>query len=301
MKHLLSVTDTQQDIFTILKLADNLKNNLWGHSTLSEKVLAMIFEKASTRTRISFEVAMLQLGGHALYLSKSDLQLGRGELIEDTARVMSRYVDGVMIRAREHADVVKFAQNTDIPVINGLTNLEHPCQALADIFTVYQYKKTFNVHLTFLGDGNNVCNSLLLASSLVGMDMTVISPSGYQPDAEILAQAQKFARNSGSQLKLTNDIADVKGSDVIYTDVWVSMGDESDEKQRIMKLKDYQVNSDILEKANHDAIVMHCLPAVRGQEITDEVINGDQSAVWDQAENRLHVQKAILSLLLGKS
>ncbi|MCE5213742.1 MAG: ornithine carbamoyltransferase [Methanobacterium sp.] len=301
MKHLLSITDIQNDIVSIMKLSDKLKKDPWGYETLNKKVLAMIFEKASTRTRISFEVAMLQLGGQALYLSKTDLQLGRGEIIEDTAKVMSRYVDGVMIRAKEHHDVVEFAKNSKVPVINGLTNLEHPCQALTDIFTIYESKKAFDVHLTYLGDGNNVCNSLLLASSLVGMDMTVISPSGYQPDKDIVSQARKFAQSTGSQINITPDIQDVEGSDVIYTDVWVSMGDEAYKNQRLKDLKDYQVNSNILKLANHDAIVMHCLPAIRGQEITEEVINGDQSAVWDQAENRLHVQKAVLSKLLGES
>jgi ornithine carbamoyltransferase len=299
MKHLLSVTDIQNDILSIIKLADKLKKDPWGYDTLNEKILAMIFEKASTRTRISFEVAMLQLGGQALYLSKTDLQLGRGELIEDTAKVMSRYVDGVMIRAKEHQDLVEFAKNSDVSVINGLTNLEHPCQALTDIFTIHQFKKTFDANLTYLGDGNNVCNSLLLASSLVGMDMTVISPSGYQPEEKIVAKAREYAQNTGSQIKITTDLADVEGADVIYTDVWVSMGDESEKKQRLKDLKDYQVNSEILKRANNDAIIMHCLPAIRGQEITEEVINGDQSAVWDQAENRLHVQKSVLCKLLG--
>jgi len=243
---------------------------------------------------------MLQLGGHALYLSKSELQLGRGEPIEDTAKVMSRYVNGVMIRAREHSDVVRFAENATIPVINGLTNLEHPCQALADIFTIYQDKKTFNVHLTYLGDGNNVCNSLLLAASLVGMDMTVISPEGYEPDVMILEQARKYAQTSGSKLEVVNDVYEVKGADVIYTDVWVSMGDEEEVNQRLKMLSEYQVNSDVLNLANPQAMVMHCLPAIRGQEITEEVMSCGQAAVWDQAENRLHVQKAILSILLGK-
>jgi ornithine carbamoyltransferase len=298
MKNVLSITDTQEDIFNILDLAGKLKKDPWAYDTLKNKVLAMIFEKASTRTRISFEVAMLQLGGSALYLSKSDLQLGRGELIEDTARVMSRYVNGVMIRAKEHADVLKFALNADVPVINGLTNLEHPCQALTDIFTIYEYKKTFNVQLAYLGDGNNVCNSLLLATSLVGMDMTVISPRGYGPDTKILAQAQEYASSSGSNITITKDIKGVEGSDAVYTDVWVSMGDETEEKQRLTNLKGYQLNSDILNLANPEAIVMHCLPAIRGQEITEDVLNCAQSAVWDQAENRLHVQKAILSLLL---
>lgn len=298
MKHLLSVTDIQNDILSIIKLSDKLKKDPWGYETLNKKVLAMIFEKASTRTRISFEVAMLQLGGHALYLSKTDLQLGRGELMEDTAKVMSRYVNGVMIRAKEHDNLVEFAKNSDVPVINGLTNLEHPCQALTDIFTIHQFKKTFDINLTYLGDGNNVCNSLLLASSLVGMDMTVISPANYQPDENIVVKAHELAQSTGSQIKITTDIQDVEGADVIYTDVWVSMGDEAEKKQRLNDLKDYQVNSEILKLANNDAIIMHCLPAIRGQEITEEVINGDQSVVWDQAENRLHVQKAVLSKLL---
>lgn len=301
MKHLLSVTDIQQDIFNILQLAEQLKKDPWGHQILDKKVLAMIFEKASTRTRISFEVAMFQLGGHALFLSKSDLQLGRGELIEDTSRVMSRYVDGVMIRAVEHSDVVNFAQHSDVPVINGLTNLEHPCQALTDIFTIFEKKKTYRVHLTFVGDGNNVCNSLLLASSIVGMDMTVVCPERYEPDVEIINKAKSFALKSGSQIEVTNNISEgIKDADVVYTDVWVSMGEENETDKRLKVLNDYQVNSEILNLANPDAIVMHCLPAIRGQEITEDVISCDQSAIWDQAENRLHVQKAILYTLLGK-
>lgn len=298
MKHLLSVTDTQDIIFDIMELASKLKKDPWGYKTLKNKTLAMIFEKSSTRTRISFEVAMLQLNGHALNLTKSELQLGRGEPIEDTAKVISRYVDGVMIRANEHSDVINFAKNSNKPVINGLTNLEHPCQALTDIFTIFQYKKTYKVHLAYFGDGNNVCNSLLLAASLVGMDMTVISPVGYEPDTGIVDQAKEYALKSGSKIKITNDISKVHGVDVVYTDVWVSMGDETEVKQRLQMLREYQVNTSILNLANPRAIVMHCLPANRGQEITDEVMCSHQSVIWDQAENRLHVQKAILSLLL---
>lgn len=300
MKHLLSVTDTQDIIFDIMELASKLKKDPWGYKTLKNKILAMIFEKSSTRTRISFEVAMLQLNGHALNLSKSELQLGRGEPIEDTAKVISRYVDGVMIRANEHSDVVKFAENSNKPVINGLTNHEHPCQALTDIFTIFQYKKTYNVHLAYFGDGNNVCNSLLLAASLVGMDMTVISPVGYEPDTGIVDQANEYAQKSGSKIRITNDISKVHGVDVVYTDVWVSMGDETEVNQRLKILREYQVNTSILNLANPQAIVMHCLPANRGQEITDEVMCSLQSVIWDQAENRLHVQKAILSFLLGE-
>ncbi|HTX61756.1 MAG TPA: ornithine carbamoyltransferase [Methanobacterium sp.] len=300
MENLLSITDTQNNILKILKLAEKLKKDPWGYQTLKNNVLGMIFEKSSTRTRISFEVGMLQLGGHALYLSKSELQLGRGELIEDTARVMSRYINGVMIRAKEHADVLKFADNATIPVINGLTNLEHPCQALADIFTIYENKKTFNVHLAYIGDGNNVCNSLLLATALVGMNMTVINPRGYEPDPIILEKAQEYAKDSGSQIKVANDISEVQGADVLYTDVWVSMGDEAEINQRLKTLKEYQINTEVLNMANPQAIVMHCLPAIRGQEITEEVLTCGQSAVWDQAENRLHVQKAVMCELLGK-
>lgn len=300
MKHLLSITDIEDNILDILKQAEKLKKNPWGYKTLNNNVLAMIFEKSSTRTRISFEVGMLQLGGHALNLSKSELQLGRGELIEDTAKVMSRYVNGVMIRAKEHVDVVKFALNASVPVINGLTNLEHPCQALADIFTIYQNKKTFNTHMAFVGDGNNVCNSLLLATALVGMDMTVISPRGYQPDEKILEKAMEYAENSGSHINITNKMEDISGADVVYTDVWVSMGDEAEVDQRLKVLNEYQVNNKVLTMANPNAMVMHCLPAIRGQEITEEVMTCDQSAIWDQAENRLHVQKAILTELLGK-
>jgi ornithine carbamoyltransferase len=261
----------------------------------------MIFEKASTRTRISFEVGMYQLGGNALYLSTDDLQIGRGEPIEDTAKVMSRYVDGIMIRAKEHQDVLKLSKYSDIPVINGLTNLEHPCQAFADLLTIYESKKSFDVTLSYVGDGNNVCNSLLFASAFVGMDMNVVCPPQYRPDPQIVEKALKYAEKSGSKIKITDNLQDgIKGTDVIYTDVWVSMGDENEASRRVSDLRDYQVNKDILNLANEEAIVMHCLPAIRGQEITEEIINCDQSAIWDQAENRLHAQKAILYKLLGE-
>lgn len=301
MKHLLSVSDAKDHIDEILELSEKFKKGIISGELLKKKTLAMIFEKASTRTRISFEVAMFQLGGAALYLSTDDLQLGRGELIEDTARAMSGYVDGVMIRARKHDDVLKFSSYSSTPVINGLTDKEHPCQALADIFTIYEKKNGFDIHLTFIGDGNNVCNSLLLASSIVGMDMTVACPYGYEPDDEIFKKAQEFAKESGSEIKITNNPVDgIESSDIVYTDVWISMGHENEASRRIRAFKDYQVNKDLLKHAASDALVMHCLPAVRGQEITDDVIDGKQSIVWDQAENRLHVQKAILYKLLGK-
>lgn len=300
MTHLLSALDAQNNVWSILKEAKEFKEGNSSKKPLKNKSLAMVFEKASTRTRMSFEVGMYQLGGQPLYLSASDLQLGRGEIIEDTARAMSRYVDGVMIRAHKHEDVLQFARYSDVPVINGLTNLEHPCQAFTDIFTINERKNTLDLQMTFLGDGNNVCNSLLLAAAMVGMDVTVACPSSYEPDSTILKDAQKVARKTGSVLKIISDVQDaVAGADVIYTDVWVSMGDELEESQRLNDLRDYQVNQDLLNLAHPDAIVLHCLPAVRDQEITEEVLNGPQSAVWDQAENRLHVQKAIMNWLMG--
>jgi len=299
MKNLLSVTDAKRDIFELLKLAAYFKEYPVVKKPLKDKTLAMIFEKASTRTRISFEVAMYHLGGSPLYLSASDMQLGRGEIIEDTAKVMARYVDGVMIRAKEHEEVLKFAENSDVPVINGLTNKEHPCQAITDIFTIYEHKKSYNIKMAYLGDGNNVCNSLLLACALVGMDMTVVCPSGYEPDLEIFEEAQMFAEETGSNIQITSNVLEgVKDADVIYTDVWVSMGDEDERLQRLIDLNDYQVNMELLSHTKPDTIVMHCLPAIRGQEITDEVMKSSQSVIWDQAENRMHVQAAILSTLL---
>jgi ornithine carbamoyltransferase len=299
MKHLLSVTDVKHDIFELLEKAAYFKEDRVLNKPLKNKTLAMIFEKASTRTRISFEVAMYHLGGSPLYLSASDMQLGRGEIIEDTAKVMARYVDGVMIRAKEHEEVLKFAENSDVPVINGLTNKEHPCQAITDIFTIYEHKKSYNIKMAYLGDGNNVCNSLLLACALVGMDMTVVCPSGYEPDLEIFEEAQMFAEETGSNIQITSNVLEgVKDADVIYTDVWVSMGDEDERLQRLIDLNDYQVNMELLSNTKPDTIVMHCLPAIRGQEITDEVMKSSQSVIWDQAENRMHVQAAILSTLL---
>jgi len=299
MRNLLSALDARDQIWEILEKAEQFKKGQGPEKPLKGKSLAMVFEKASTRTRISFEVGMYQLGGHPLYLSASDLQLGRGEIIDDTARAMSRYVDGIMIRAREHDDVLQFARYADVPVINGLTNLEHPCQAFTDIFTIKERKNTLDLQMTFMGDGNNVCNSLLLATAMVGMDFTVACPPNYEPDPIILKEAKKVAEESGSVIKVTSDVSDaVDGADVIYTDVWVSMGDEAEESERLKDLRDYQVNQDILNMANPDAMVLHCLPAIRSQEITEDVLNGSQSAVWDEAENRLHVQKAILYLLL---
>ena len=299
MKHLLSMEDARDHINEILDLAEKFKKQEIPGEPLAKKALAMIFEKASTRTRISFEVGMYQLGGNALYLSREDLQLGRGEIIEDTAKAMSRYVDGVMIRAKEHQDVLEFSSYSDVPVINGLTNLEHPCQAFADLLTIKERKKSFDVTLAFVGDGNNVCNSLLLASAFVGMDMNVVCPPGYEPDAEIFKKAKEYAKGTEAELKIINDVEEgVEGAQVIYTDVWISMGDENEASKRIKDFAAYQVNENLMKKADDDAIIMHCLPAIRGQEITAEMINSKQSAIWDQAENRLHAQRAVLYKLL---
>ncbi|MDI9437978.1 MAG: ornithine carbamoyltransferase [Euryarchaeota archaeon] len=299
MQHVLSVLDIQDQFRDILRQAQIFKKDHGEDEPLKGKTLAMIFEKSSTRTRVSFEVAMYQLGGFPLYLSTSDLQLGRGELIEDTSRAMTRYVDGVMIRAREHQDVVKFSIHSRVPVINGLTNLEHPCQSLADMLTILEWKGTFNVKMVYVGDGNNVVNSLLLAAAVLGMDFTVACPPSYEPRPEIIKKALKIAEKTGSNLEVTHQLQEaVKNADVLYTDVWVSMGDEETAEQRLKDLQAYQINTELLELANPEAMVLHCLPAVRGQEITEEVLNSPQSAVWDQAENRLHVQKALLYLLL---
>ncbi|RJS49943.1 MAG: ornithine carbamoyltransferase [Methanobacterium sp.] len=295
MKHLLSICDIQHQVSMLLEIADKFKKNQMEKNPLQGKTLAMIFEKSSTRTRISFEVGMNQLGGTGLYLSTNDLQIGRGEPISDTARAMSRYVDGIMIRATKHTDVMELAKNSTVPVINGLTDLEHPCQALADMQTIKENKGNFKGKLVFAGDGNNVCNSLLLISAILGMDMTVACPVGYEPPAEILKKATTMALESGAHLEITSNIKSaVTDADIIYTDVWVSMGDESQIKERIQSFKPYQVNEELMSLARENAIFMHCLPAIRGQETTKEVIDGPQSVVWDQAENRLHAQKAVM-------
>ncbi|MFB2623038.1 MULTISPECIES: ornithine carbamoyltransferase [Methanothermobacter] len=299
MRHLLSVCD-MDDVVALLDLADDYKGGEITGKVLEGKTLAMIFEKSSTRTRVSFEVGASQLGAQPLYLSASDLQLGRGEPIADTARTLSRYVDGIMIRAIRHSDVVELASESSVPVINGLTDLEHPCQALADMQTVREKLGDFSGRLVFVGDGNNVCNSLLLITAMLGMDMDVACPGGYEPDPEITGMAEKIARKSGSEIRVLHDPREaVDGADVVYTDVWVSMGYEEEADERLRVFRPYQVNSELMKLASPDAIFMHCLPAVRGQETTSEVIDGPQSVVWDQAENRLHAQKAIMHWLMG--
>ncbi len=299
-KHLLLIDDlTREDVDLIFKTSFKLKKKPYK-KVLKNKILGMIFEKPSTRTRVSFEVAMIQAGGEALFLSKNDLQLGRGEAVKDTAIVLSRYVDGIMIRAFSHSTVEELARYSSVPVINGLTDLAHPCQALADFFTILEKKNSFeNLKIAFIGDGNNVANSLVILSSLIGTTIYVASPKGFSIKKDVMERAKKLMAESGGKVILTTSPEEAaKDADVLYTDVWVSMGQEKETKKRISKFKKYRIDSKILKLAKPDAIVMHCLPARRGEEITDEVMDGPNSVVFDQAENRLHVQKAILSLML---
>ena len=288
--NILSIFDTEDFIFDLLIRAEELKKGRVCRD-LSKKTLGLDFEKASTRTRASFEVAMTQLGGHSLYLNPRDTQIGRGESIKDTALTLSRYLDGVAIRAISHKTIAEFAGHATIPVINALTDLEHPCQALADLLTIKEKKGGFNVKLAYVGDGNNVCNSLIGGAALAGMEIAVATPPGYEPNREILNKAKDI---SSSTVTVTNDPYEaVASAEVVYTDVWVSMGQEKSEAQRIKDFKDYQINSGLLDMTSN-ALVMHCLPAKRGMEITDEVLDGPSSIVFDQAENRLHLQKALI-------
>lgn len=296
MKNLLSMSDAKNEVNAILEIASGLKSGEITEKPLTNKYIGMIFEKSSTRTRVSFEVGIHQLGGTPLYLSSKDLQLNRGEPIEDTARVLSRFLDGIMIRAKKHENVEELVQYSTIPIISGLTDKEHPCQIFADLLTIKEYKGDFNdKKIVFIGDGNNVCNSLLLAAAYVGMDMIVACPEGYEPNEKIYTLAKQEAQKTNSTIKIENNVNEaVKDADVLYTDVWVSMGDEDEQDERERIFKPYQINNELLSQAKDDAIVMHCLPAIRGQEITADVMVSPQSAIWDQAENRLHAQKAIL-------
>jgi len=303
-RDLLSMLDVREDLIGLLELAASIKNRTKAgepYEPLRGRSLAMIFEKASTRTRVSFEVGMTQLGGHALFLSPNDLQLGRGETIADTARVLSRYVDGIMYRAFRHEHVSELADNASVPVINGLDDREHPCQIIADLLTIKERKSRFDgIKLAYVGDGNNVCNSLLLGSAIVGMHMAAACPPGFEPDPDLLAQARRISKEGGSNIEVMHDpSAAVHGADVVYTDVWVSMGQEKEKEEREKIFRPYQINTKLLDHAKADAVVMHCLPAHRGLEITDEVMDGPHSIVFDQAENRLHAQKAILARFLA--
>lgn len=296
MNSLLSITDLEDNIENIINLASDFKDGKFDdEKPLKDKKLAMIFQKSSTRTRVSFEVGMYELGGTALFLSTNDIQLGRGEPIKDTAKVLSRYVDGIMIRATNHADVVELAEEADVPVINGLTDVEHPCQAFADILTIKEHKGDLNRKLTFVGDGNNVSNSLLLICAYLGMDFAIACPKGYEPDKKITEKGLEIAKETGSTITITPDLElALKDADAVYTDVWVSMGEEEEAEKRNNDFAKYQVNEETMKLAKDDAIFMHCLPAIRGKEVTSEVIDGPQSVIYDQAENRLHAQKAIM-------
>ncbi|MDY6931531.1 MAG: ornithine carbamoyltransferase [Halobacteriota archaeon] len=296
-----SMTDlTPEQVSSILDSALDLKEKRRRGKVirpLESKSLGMIFEKSSTRTRVSFEVAMTDLGGHSLYLNSRDLQLGRGETIEDTARVLSSYLQGIMIRANSHETVRKLAQYSSVPVINALSDLEHPCQSLADLMTIRERLGQFaGLKFAWIGDGNNVCNSMILACALTGMQATIACPKGYEPDQNIVLEA----RGLDCTVNIVNDpIEAASDADVLYTDVWVSMGDEDERDRRVKALKPFQINSEILSEAKSSSIVLHCLPAHRGEEITAEIIEGPNSAIFDQAENRLHAQKALLIKLLG--
>lgn len=302
-KNVISILDLSDSLNETLRIAGEIKKkykNGESYSPLEGKSLGMIFEKPSTRTRISFEVGTTQLGGHALYLSPKDLQLGRGETIADTAKVLSRYVDGIMYRAFEHDMMVELAENSTIPVISGLDDVEHPCQIVADLLTIKEKKGNFEQKLVYVGDGNNVCHSLLLGSALVGMDMTACVPEGYDPDQDIVDEANEIGKENGAHIDIKRKPSGaVEEADVIYTDVWVSMGDEEEKEKRMNDFEGYQINKELISNAEEDVIVMHCLPAHRGVEITSEVMDGGHSVVFDQAENRLHAQKAIMAELMG--
>lgn len=299
-KDVLSITDlSREEIFELLESAMDLKEKRKaGESTefLKNKSLGMIFEKSSTRTRVSFEVAMTDFGGHALYLNSRDIQVGRGETIEDTARTLSGYLQGLMARVMSHETVKKLAEYSTIPVINALSDREHPCQILGDFMTIMEYKHRFEgLKFAWVGDGNNVCNSALLGSAIMGMEFVVACPKGYEPKAEFLEKAKAL----GGKFTITDDpkVA-AKDADIIYTDVWVSMGDEAEQERRLKDFASFQVNTELLGGAKPDVIVMHCLPARRGLEITDEVMDGPNSVIFEEAENRLHAQKALILKLM---
>lgn len=303
-KHLLTLADfSTEEIMNILEYAKLLKDKQKQgetHHILKGKTLAMIFEKSSTRTRVSFEVGMHQLGGHALFLSRDDIQIGRGETVEDTAKVLSRYVDGIMIRAYSHESVEELAANSSVPVINGLTDDYHPCQALADLMTLYEAKGTLDgKKLAYVGDGNNVAHSLLIGCAKTGVDCSVAVPEGYEPNPEVVEKAKEIAKQTGAAIVITHDPQEaVAGADAVYTDVWTSMGWEDETAVRLKAFQPYQVNSELMSHADEDAIFLHCLPAKRGEEVTSEVIDGPQSLVFEEAENRLHVQKALMAAFM---
>ena len=304
-RDLISIRDfTREEIEALFSLATDLKRRLKrgkSHPRLSGKTLALIFEKPSLRTRVSFEVAMTHLGGHAIYLAPQDIRLGARETVEDGARNLSRWVDGIVARTFEHAQVERLAQYTTVPVINGLTDLLHPCQVLCDLFTLHEKReKLKGLRVTFIGDGNNVCNSWLYGAAKMGIHFTVACPKGYEPHRDVFTKARAESEATYAVLEITHDAARAaREADVLYTDVWASMGHEEQRAKRMRDFQGFQVNQSLVNLAQKDVQVMHCLPAHRGEEITDEVMDGQHSIILDQAENRLHLQKAILVKLLG--
>lgn len=306
LEHFISIHDITVDEFHhLLDLGLKLKAETKQgkeHHILKGKVLGMIFTKSSTRTRVSFEVGMYQLGGYPIFLSSNDIQLGRGESIYDTANVMSRFVDGIMIRTFDHQDVIDLAKYGQVPVINGLTDLLHPCQVMADLMTVYEKKgKLEGLKMAYIGDGNNMANSLLYGCAKAGMDISVATPVGYEPDGEVAANAKDDAKLTGSNIVITHDPEEaIANADVVCTDTWVSMGQEAEKAERIKIFKDYQVNDALFAKSKEDSIFIHCLPAYRGYEVTDSIIDGPRSVIFDEAENRLHAQKAVMAAVIGK-
>lgn len=307
-KDFLRVADyTKEEIKEIFDLTGKIKaRQKKGDPAmpLQGKTLGMIFQKSSTRTRVSFEVGMYQLGGYPLFLSANDLQLKRGETIADTARVLSRMLDAIMIRTYAHSEVEELARHSTVPVINGLTDSHHPCQIMADIYTVLEHKKSVKgLTVAWVGDGNNVLHSWIEGAPLTGMNLRMAVPRGYEPDKDILKFGTDLAKKEGTQMLLTNDpIEAVKGADVIYTDVWISMGQDAEKEKRLKDFKGFQINGDLMKHANKDYVFMHCLPAHRGEEVAEDVIDGPHSIIFDEAENRMHVQKAILvaHMLRGK-
>ena len=299
MNHLLKLQDlSKSEILDILNLADQLKfehHNGVEHHLLKGKTLGMIFQKSSTRTRVSFETGMYQLGGQALFLSSRDLQIGRGEPVEDTARVLSRYLDGIMIRTFEQKEVEDLAEYGSIPIINGLTDYCHPCQVLADLMTIREYKKSFDgLKFCFIGDGNNMANSLIVGAIKMGMECAIACPDDYKPDAELM----KWADENGKFTCSSNIAECVKDADILYTDVWASMGQEDEKAEREKVFKNYQINDEVMALAHDDAMVLHCLPAHREEEITAKVFEAHANEIFDEAENRLHAQKAVLVKLM---
>jgi ornithine carbamoyltransferase len=291
---------TTEEVHELLSLAEHLKKNPISKK-LEGKTLGMIFEKSSTRTRVSFEAGMLQMGGHAIYLNSRDIQLGRGESIADTAKVLSAYVDAIMIRTFEHEKVAQLAEHASVPVINGLCDTYHPCQALADVLTIYEVKgQLAGLKVVYIGDGNNVAHSFMILCAKLGMAVVVSCPKGYEPDQEVIDATIELAQLSGGSFTLSYDPEEAaSGADIVYTDVWASMGQEEETSERLQVFEPYQVNEALLAHASDDVKFLHCLPAHRGEEVTAEVIDGGKSAVFQQAENRLHVQKAILLSVLG--